>query len=139
MIDLSDFEDVARARLKDAIVLTIGDRYDGAIYLCGFAVEIAFKIKISKENQLTQFPETDAEFKSFPVNKIKTHSLVHLRSLSPWIDKNLKINRNHQKRFDLIRNNWDVGHRYKKLSGVDIQPTCQELIEAVDYLLKVIL
>ena len=49
MIDLSDFEDVARARLKDAIVLTFGDRYDGAIYLCGFAVEIAFKIKISKE------------------------------------------------------------------------------------------
>jgi hypothetical protein len=139
MIDLSDFEDVAKARLEDAIVLTICDRYDGAIYLCGFAVEIAFKIKISKENQLTEFPETDVEFKSFPVNKIKTHSLVHLRSLSPWIDKNLKINRNHQKRFDLIRNNWDVSHRYKKLSGVDIQPTCLELIEAVEYLLKIIL
>jgi hypothetical protein len=139
MITLTDFEDVATARLEDSIVLAMFDRYDGARYLCGFAVEIALKIKISKENNLPSFPETDLEFKAFPIKKIRTHDLVKLRNLSSSAERILKTNRDHQKRFDLLRLNWTVDYRYKKLSGAGIQSDCLELIEAAEYLLKVIL
>jgi len=44
----SDLQKIARARLRDADVLYRAQRYDGAIYLCGYAVEIALKARICK-------------------------------------------------------------------------------------------
>lgn len=39
----------AQARLDDAITLYRQKRYQGAIYLCGYVVELAFKYKICKK------------------------------------------------------------------------------------------
>jgi hypothetical protein len=40
MITTKDLRSIAKARLKDAEVLSDAKRYDGAVYLCGYAVEI---------------------------------------------------------------------------------------------------
>jgi len=138
MITLSDFKDVATARLEDSIVLAMFDRYDGAIYLCGFSVEIALKVRITKEYGLTEFPETKEEFSNFPVS-IKTHSLQSLSNLSDSIKHFIRTNREHRKKFSLLSTNWDVNHRYKKTTGVSNESLCLDLIEASEYLLKVIL
>ena len=37
MLDRKDIKAIAKARLKDAQVLLRGNRYEGAIYLCGYA------------------------------------------------------------------------------------------------------
>ena len=139
MINLTDFEEVANARFEDAVVLALYDRYDGAIYLCGFAVEIALKIRITKEHQLPSFPETIVEFKNFPIKKIKTHDLIKLRDLLSAPIFCTDTDRELSKRFDFLRQNWDVNYRYKKLSGVASKSLCFDLIESVEYLLGVIL
>ena len=46
MLDRKDIKAIAKARLKDAQVLLRGNRFDGAIYLCGYAIELALKARI---------------------------------------------------------------------------------------------
>jgi HEPN domain-containing protein len=46
MILVSELDDIAQARIADAKVLLAGGRFDSAIYLCGYAVEVALKTRI---------------------------------------------------------------------------------------------
>ncbi|NLJ29092.1 MAG: HEPN domain-containing protein [Deltaproteobacteria bacterium] len=48
MIAINDLRKIAQARFKDADVLLKAWRYDGAIYLCGYAIELALKARICK-------------------------------------------------------------------------------------------
>jgi hypothetical protein len=48
-INASDLKILAKARLDDAITLYKQERYEGAIYLCGYAVELALKYKICQK------------------------------------------------------------------------------------------
>lgn len=43
MIPKTDLKKIAGGRLKDADVLLRAGRYDSAIYLCGYALEIGLK------------------------------------------------------------------------------------------------
>jgi hypothetical protein len=76
MLSLYDLTSVARTRLKDAEVLLSKERFDGAAYLCGYAVEIALKVKIASARKLPGFPETRPEFKLY--KDLKTHELDSL-------------------------------------------------------------
>ena len=80
MIPSSDLKSIARARLQDAKVLLSGRRLDGAVYLGGYAVELALKARICRTLKWTGFPETAAEFKG--LQSIKTHDLDILLRLS---------------------------------------------------------
>lgn len=71
---------MARARLKDAEVLLANRRYDSAVYLCGYAIELALKARICQTLKWPGFPETAKEFQ--PFQSLKTHSLPTLLSLS---------------------------------------------------------
>lgn len=48
MISTQELKKIAAARLRDAEILYQGKRYDGAFYLCGYAVELTLKAKICK-------------------------------------------------------------------------------------------
>lgn len=48
MADKVQLTKIARARIEDAKVLVHSKRYDGAVYLCGYAVEIALKVRICR-------------------------------------------------------------------------------------------
>jgi len=48
-INANDLKILAKARLDDAITLYKQNRYEGAIYLCGYAVELALKYKICQK------------------------------------------------------------------------------------------
>jgi hypothetical protein len=43
MLTRWNLSETSRARLMDAEVLLQSERYDGAVYVCGYAVEIALK------------------------------------------------------------------------------------------------
>jgi hypothetical protein len=45
MIPVAELDRLARARLEDAKALLAATRYDGAVYLCGYAVEVALKAR----------------------------------------------------------------------------------------------
>ena len=73
MISTKDLKSAARAYLRDAIVLLQAKRYDGAYYLCGYAVELALKARICQTLRWSHFPETRAEFER--LQSLKTHDL----------------------------------------------------------------
>lgn len=80
MILIKDLRRIVKARLSDSEVLLKNHRYEGAIYLCGYAVEIGLKIKICKRLNWTGFPEIRSEFTNY--QSFKTHDLDVLLHLS---------------------------------------------------------
>src|SRR3972149_4648130 len=65
MLTRSELLKIAEARLKDAKVLFNSKRYDGGIYLCGYAVEVALKARICSTLRWNGYPMTSNEFKNF--------------------------------------------------------------------------
>ena len=80
MILAADLRKIARARLLDAQALHRMRRYDGSIYLCGYAVELSLKYRICKTLSWPDFPETGGEFRAYQT--FRTHDLDVLLHLS---------------------------------------------------------
>lgn len=80
MIDRTELRKLARERLKDAEALLTAGRYDGAIYLGGYVVELALKSRVCRTLKWKGFPQTRSEFQSY--QSFKTHDLDVLLSLS---------------------------------------------------------
>lgn len=76
MFTVNDLKQTARSRLADARVLHRAGQYDGAMYLCGYAVEISLKERICRTLRWTGFPETDAEFKNLSFLKVHNFDLL---------------------------------------------------------------
>lgn len=73
MIATATLRAIANGRLDDARHLLEAERYDGAAYLCGYAVELALKARICNTLGWAGFPETNHEFR--PYQSFRTHSL----------------------------------------------------------------
>ena len=73
MLSVVEMSAISRARLMDAEVLLSNQRFDGAAYLCGYAVEIALKSRIVRTQGLTGFPATKSEFRG--LSQFKSHDL----------------------------------------------------------------
>lgn len=89
MIDRPELETIARARVADSEVLLGAERNDGAIYLCGYAVEMALKAKICATLGWSGYPSSRAEFQKY--QSFRTHdldTLLHLCGLEAEIKKN---------------------------------------------------
>jgi len=80
MISISDLQKIVKARIKDAEVLLASNRFDGAMYICGYAVEVALKLRICKTLKWSDFPERAKDFESY--KSFKTHNLDVLLHLS---------------------------------------------------------
>lgn len=77
MIAITDLHSMAREYLRAAKLLRTRHSYDVAVYLCGYAVEIALKARICRTlNWTTGFPESGGEFKA--ESCLKTHDLEGL-------------------------------------------------------------
>ena len=73
MISRQQLRSIARARLRDAQALLRARRYDGAVYLCGYAIEIALKARICRALGWPLFPEENREFEGY--QSLRTHRL----------------------------------------------------------------
>src|SRR5262245_6812221 len=80
MITDIELRRIAEARLQDAEALFDAQRYDGAVYLCGYAVETALKSRICKTLKWSGFPSTKKEFEGFA--SFKSHELDILLRLA---------------------------------------------------------
>jgi HEPN domain len=65
MIPVSELDGIASARLEDAKTLLSAGRFDGASYLCGYAVEVALKARICRVLSWPDFPSTTGEFQAY--------------------------------------------------------------------------
>lgn len=85
MLNKKDIKKIAKARLEDAETLFTAGRYDGAIYMCGYAVELALKARICKTLRWSGYPSARTEFNDY--RSFKTHDLDVLLHLSGIEDK----------------------------------------------------
>jgi HEPN domain-containing protein len=84
VISRAELESLARARLVDAEALRLAGRYDSAIYLCGYAVELQLKAAICRTLRLAWFPSSNREFED--LRSFRTHDLGVLLRLTGRAD-----------------------------------------------------
>lgn len=83
MLTVNQLRELARERIKDAEALFTSKRYEGAMYICGYAVEIALKARICKTLRWTDFPSETKEFRQNQKYQfLKIHALGLLLSYS---------------------------------------------------------
>lgn len=128
MILILDLKATARARLVDAKVLLKGKRADGAVYLCGYAVEMALKARICRTLKWMGFPETVAEFKG--LQSIKTHDLEILLRLS-GVEARIKAKL--MPEWSLVLD-WNPEKRYKAI-GQFTEEQAKDMVAAASKLL----
>jgi hypothetical protein len=68
----NDLRQLARIRLKEARALIEGKCFDGAYYLCGYAVECGLKACVAKLTRRSEFPDLEKVKASY------THNLDNL-------------------------------------------------------------
>jgi hypothetical protein len=122
---------MAYARLQDARVLLRGRRYDSALYLCGYAVELALKARICTVLRWQGFPSTSAEFQglaSFRVHDLET--LLHLSG------REAKITASYTTEWSVVVN-WDPEARYKPVGSAS-RAAVVSMIKSVETLLRVL-
>jgi hypothetical protein len=71
MIQKGTLWKIARARIEDSRALLERGRCDGAVYLCGYAVELALKACICRHLGRKDFPATKTEEKAYGVDVFK--------------------------------------------------------------------
>ena len=87
-------------------------RYDGASYLCGYAVEVGLKAKICETLKWKGFPSTNKEFANY--QSFKTHSLDVLLTLSGVEEK---VKKRYLVEWSVVAE-WDPEARYKPTGKV---------------------
>jgi HEPN domain-containing protein len=122
---------MARRHLRDAEVLFGGRRYDGAVYLCGYAVELTLKARICRTLRWDGFPETRSEFQD--VNSFKTHDLEALLHLS---GREAVVRTRHASDLSVVIT-WDPESRYSR-TGTATRADALYMIESTRRLMRAI-
>lgn len=130
MISKAELRKLAKARLKDAQILLDAARYDGAIYMCGYVIEIGLKIRICKTLKWNGFPQTNSEFNNY--KSFKTHDLEVLLSLSGIEEK---VRTEFLDEWFFV-NSWNPESRYNPMGGSSKQDA-QNMVTSAEKPLKI--
>lgn len=131
MITIRELKTISKAHLKDAEVLFQNRRYDSAIYLCGYAVELALKSRICKTLRWNGFPESRKEFEKY--KSFRTHDLDVLLTLS-GLDEKIK------KLYLLdwtVAAKWNPEIRYRT-TGITNRNNANDMIKSTVNLIKIL-
>jgi len=131
MISVAELDNIARARIEDAQALLTAGRFDGATYLCGYAVEVALKARICRTLNWTEFPSTGSEFQAY--RSFQTHDLDVLLRLS---GQGPRIMQNHFPLWNAVAR-WTVESRYNAV-GVVQQPGTMAMIQAAEEMVEIL-
>lgn len=132
MISRKELTEIARARLKDSETLFQSNRYDGSIYLCGYALEIGLKVKICGTLNWDGFPDTNSEFNKY--QSFRTHDLDTLLALS-GVEKEVKVD--HLANWSAVAE-WDPNVRYKPIGNAK-REDAELMIESAKILLRILI
>ena len=131
MISLPELNGLAASRLADAQALYAARRFDGAVYICGYAIEIALKARICKSLNWSSFPSTRKDFDG--LQSFKTHDLEILLRFSGIEDI---IRLNHLAAWSKIEQ-WDPEKRYEPV-GQTAPGNAHDFISATGQLLAIL-
>ncbi len=129
MITNNNLKTIANDRLLDAEVLFNGNRFDGAVYICGYAVEVALKYRICLTLNWAAFPSTRNEFKDY--HSLKVHDLDVLLSFT-GLESSIKSNSFAD--WSIV-SKWDPEKRYD-VGGSIVKQDAQAMINSTKTILK---
>lgn len=121
----TEIEKIVRARLEDAEILLEASRYDGSVYLCGYAVELALKARICRILQWKKYP-TSGKYATF-----KTHDLnvlLHLTGLEE------KIKLKYMTEWSIVKK-WTPEARYQAIGSVK-KAYAEDMLDSAKELIK---
>ena len=98
--------------LGDARVLLKNNRFDGAAYLCGYAIELALKLRVCQVRNWEGQPEDEREDPSYGI--LKTHNLDALLQLT---NAQREIKSRHFREWSVIRQ-WHPELRYRPIGTI---------------------
>jgi hypothetical protein len=131
MITIQELETIAQAQLLDAEALIQAGRFDGATYICGYAIELSLKAKICKTLNWQGFPSSANEFRDY--QSFKVHNLDVLLHLS-GIEEDVK--ESHMNDWSNVKT-WNPESRYKTVSSVS-KEQAEMMLNSVKELMKVL-
>lgn len=124
----TELKALAKGRLKEAQILYRHGKFDGAAYMCGYAIELALKARICRLLKWSEYKHT-REYDTY-----KTHDLAKLLDLSGIRQK---INVNFLAEWSAVFPEWGTELRYAPLGHI-APPIAADMIEATKKLLKVL-
>ncbi len=122
-----EIEKIVKARVADAQVLYESSRYDGSVYLCGYAIELGLKARICRTLQWDEYP-TSGKYSSF-----KTHDLDVLLHLTGCEDK---VKLEHLADWSIVAQ-WNPEARYNPIGSVQ-DSDAKDMLESTKELLKIL-
>ena len=131
MIAVGDLDKISGARLEDAKLLLAAHRFDGAVYMCGYAVEVALKARVCRTLGWPEFPMSLKEFQG--LTSFKTHDLDLLLRLS---GQEANIKQNYFVDWNAVAV-WNPEARYRPI-GSAVKSDADTIISAVETLLQVL-
>lgn len=108
-----ELRSISSCRVDDALTLLDSGRFDGARYLCGYAIELALKARICDTLGWSKYPHSRREFEN--LNSFKTHNLDVLLHLT---GREVEIKRKHFPEWSNI-NTWDPESRYLPVGSLN--------------------
>lgn len=129
MITLDELQALSKDRLEDAKILLNEGRMDWAVYTCGYALELALKMKICKTLGWKGYPSTEKEFNK--LKSFKTHDLDMLLHLS-GIEDQIKEGEGFAEWSIVV--SWNPEMRYSSQKQTAL--SARSLLETVEALLK---
>lgn len=124
-------QSIVRERLADAETLLKDNRYNGAVYLCGYAVEIALKHKICQTLNWDGFPSSNREFEKY--KSLKTHDLDVLLSFT-GIESLVK--KNNLSEWSAMKI-WNPEARYNTADLIEV-PEAIRMIESAKVIIEIL-
>jgi hypothetical protein len=131
MIAANDLRSSARARRRAGQVILRAQRFDGAFYLCGYAVEVALKARICRTLKWPGFPDAAHDFKG--LQSLKTHDLEILLRLS---GVEARVKAKHLAEWSAVLD-WNPEKRYQPI-GRSTQQQATDMVTSAKRFLEVL-
>ena len=132
MISSQELNKISKARIRDAKILLRNKSYEGSLYVCGYAIELALKAVICSYLHLSGIPHTSEEFSN--IAKIKTHNLEELLKLVPS-HVSTKIKSTYLADWSVVLL-WNPEMRYAPIKGVRMKGQADETIYSAQKIVK---
>ena len=118
MLDAVTLRQLSNERLEDARTLYNNKRYDGAAYICGYAIELGLKARICDMLDVAEYPQ---HLPGYKIHDLNTLLLLSGRARS--------IKTNHAITWNLATAKWGPELRYQAVNTItaaDAQIMIQE-------------
>lgn len=116
MLRSEELYTIARCRFREARILLDNNEHDGAVYLCGYALELILKRRIVRILEWEGYPERRREAEKLGLRSFMVHDLEVLLRLA-GLEKKIQSHTTAYAKWQMA-NTWDSEFRYKRIGDI---------------------